>query len=498
MTRRPPARLLLPAALALCALPPREATADVPAPVELNGFSEVQGLRFADADEDGIQDLMLVMGREVRVWRGVKGGPIRTAPTWIFTLPGDATYAWPGRTLEGSNGAKAPTLLALGRGGALRLRPGLPPVVEEGLRVALRWADPARGVLTDFVRGTNLLLPYEFGWQWVPDWIGARARAFDLAVPPKRKVASPGAFLEEGAVVTWEWPAPTLVPSWAPTGGPAAFVLGDDGLHAFSPKGDDAVQEAFWPTTFLPPVGDGRVVLADLDGDGTPDVCHEATTNDSGTYTFFRTPPPAALGMRARGGRVPAPAGDLRPARGKVKLSGFQFPPDYADLDGDGRRDMAITTIDIDASNIRRAIMQGRVVAKTRAFLNRSKAGAGEFFGAPDAEVDSDILVKLRFTYSGSIEVKRSFTILPTADLDGDGKKDLVIRTSPDTLAVRRGIGAGVWSEEPRTVAIPPMGKSPDLEAYAADLTGDGKDDLVLLYRAPPGGSDTIFFLQSP
>src|SRR5205814_4151814 len=178
--------------------------------------------------------------------------------------------------------------------------------------------------------------------------------------------------------VQWEWPAPTLVPTWAPTGAPAVFLLGDDGLHAFSPTGDE-FREAFWSTAFLPPVGDGRVVIADLDGDGTPDVCHEATTNDSGAYSFFRTPPPdKAPAVKHRGGPVPAPSGDLRPARGRLKLSGFQFTPDYVDLDGDGLRDVAITTIDIDATNITRAVLQGRVTAKTRAFLNRSRSGAAE------------------------------------------------------------------------------------------------------------------------
>ena len=118
--------------------------------------------------------------------------------------------------------------------------------------------------------------------------------------------------------------------------------------------------------------------------------------------------------------------------------------------------------------------------------------------GTPDAEVDSPIGVRLRFTYAGAIEVKRSFTIVTTADLDGDGRKDLVIRTAPDTLSVHRGTASGVWEKEPALVPIPPMGTSPDVEGYAADLTGDGKDDLVLLYRAPPGGEDRVFVLVSP
>ena len=39
---------------------------------------------------------------------------------------------------------------------------------------------------------------------------------------------------------------------------------------------------------------------------------------------------------------------------------------------------------------------------------------------------------------------------------------------------------------------------SPDVEGYVGDLSGDGKDDLVLLYRAPPGGADRTVVLVSP
>jgi hypothetical protein len=41
------------------------------------------------------------------------------------------------------------------------------------------------------------------------------------------------------------------------------------------------------------------------------------------------------------------------------------------------------------------------------------------------------------------------------------------------------------------------MGDSPDLEAFPADVTGDGKDDLVLLYRGAPGKTDRVVVLAS-
>jgi hypothetical protein len=55
-----------------------------------------------------------------------------------------------------------------------------------------------------------------------------------------------------------------------------------------------------------------------------------------------------------------------------------------------------------------------------------------------------------------------------------------------------------VWAKEPRSVRIPAVGASPDVEGYVGDLTGDGKDDVVLLYRAPPGGTDRTVVLPMP
>ena len=145
-----------------------------------------------------------------------------------------------------------------------------------------------------------------------------------------------------------------------------------------------------------------------------------------------------------------------------------------------------------------RAVAQGRVTARTRAFLNRSASDPSTLFASkPDAEVSSDIRVRILFTFSGAIDVQRSYTILATADLDGDGRKDLAIRTPEGPLSVRRGTAEGVWDGEARSVPIPPVGDSPDVEGYVTEATGDRKDDLVLLYRAGAGGADRVYLVPS-
>jgi hypothetical protein len=494
---RPRSRGALAAALA-CALAtsPRAARPDEGSrgPVVLDAPGAVWGLRVADADGDGVKDLLVVSGREIHLWRGAKGAPFPRTESALFRVPEGATFVAPGRVL-GDAANRVPSLLALGRTQALRLVPGGGAAVEEGLEVSLPWGDPTRAVLGDFVEGKSLFLPTPDGLRWVPDWVGARADSVLLPLRPARTVTAAGPFVEDGATVRVSWPKPFLVPAWAPAGGaPAVFSVGADALHAFVRGGDGAVVERTWSTAFLGREGAPTQSLVDFDADGTPDLVNAVTTNDSGAYVFFRTPPPALANATPT---APAAPLDLRPARGSIRLKGFQLPIEFPDLDGDGRPDVVVTTIDVDGSNVTRAVLRGRVVAKTRAFVNRSAKGAEFFAPTPDAVVESEIGVQILFTYSGSIDVKRSFTILTTADLDGDGRKDLVIRSGPETLAVYRGAAEGVWASSPTELSIPAVGKSPDVEGYAGDLDGDGKDDLVLLYRAPPGGSDRTVVLLS-
>ncbi|HVG94926.1 MAG TPA: VCBS repeat-containing protein [Planctomycetota bacterium] len=468
--------LLLAGALA-CGLAPAAARgADAPPPpLVLQAPALVDGVRTVDVDGDRVVDLVLSSGREVRVWRG---GTLAAAPTWTFAVPPEATFV----TVHGAGAAargKGPTLLAIAGERVLRLAPGQPAVALEGVSAAVPWTDHRRATMSDFAPQGGLLLPTASGFRWIPDLEGAPGRAFDIEAPPARRVQPAGPFLEDSGVAIATWPSPWFGTAEPTNGsGAAVWIASDDALRSFRVV-EGTVEARAIPSSFLPRENWQRTVLEDLDADGAPDLAHEASTNDSGTYVYFHTP-------------CVEEGDDLRPPRATIRLRGFQIPPEYTDLDGDGRPDVVITSIDIDGSNVIAAISRGRVVARTRAFLNRSERSKEWFPATPDAEVESEIGVRILFTYAGAIDVKRSFTILPTADLDGDGRKDLVIRTGDDRLAVRLGRAEGVWSKEATTIAIPAVGRSPDVEGRAADLTGDRRDDIVLLYRAGPGETDRV------
>lgn len=285
--------LALVCALAASAPPAR---ADDAGPVALDAPGAVWGLRVTDADGDGVKDLLIVAGREVHLWLGAKGRPFPKTASMVFHVPEGATFVAPGRVL-GEGATRTPTLVALGREKVLRVVPGA-GAVEEGLDVALPWTDPTRAVLGDFVDGDSLFLPTPDGLRWVHRWRLDDVRTSTLLpLRPIRTVTAAGPFVEDGATVRVTWPKPFLVPSWAPAGGaPAVFSVGPDAVHAFvsRPTGGDApVTEYAWPTAFLGKDGAPTQSLVDLDADGTPDLVNAVTTNDSGSYVFFRTPPPA-------------------------------------------------------------------------------------------------------------------------------------------------------------------------------------------------------------
>jgi hypothetical protein len=344
--------------------------------------------------------------------------------------------------------------------------------------------------------GTGKEAPLE-GVSFPLSWSDSRAATFarlppaGTPFPPNlpldRHVEPPGAFLEDAAAVT-EARCHVFVgaPPLGADAGAAPLSWAFAGRELLAIRGGERMR---FDLSFLPTEGDRRLV--DLDGDGAPEVVHRQTTNQEGTYAFFRPQRPALTQ-----GRLPERGPDPRPPSSVLRLTGFQLEPDFVDLDGDGRLDFVITTIAIDARNTLRAL-GGKVTASTKAFLGRERPGQGGFFAtAPDADIASDIGVAIRFSPAGNIDVRRSFTIVVTGDYDGDGRKDLAIRTGPETLSIHAGRPGGVWSAAGRDVPIPPLGDSPDLEAFPADLTGDGKDELVLLYRHGAAGGDRLSVIR--
>jgi len=336
-----------------------------------------------------------------------------------------------------------------------------------GPRAELDWADGYQANFAPLVRSGGVLVPTPGGltWHGVDHPTPPITR---LALPRYREVIPAGGFVEDIAIVTEALPQVWVAERQGKLP-PALWALG--GTQLLGPDG------IAYDLAFLP--REGTRLLDDLDGNARPDVIHEGGTNQERTYAFFRTPPPG---------------GDLRPPAAVLRLSGYCLDPQTIDLDGDGLRDFVVTTLPVDARNTVRAL-GGKVTANTKAFLNRG--GGKSFAPTPNASVASDVGVAIRFTPGGRIQIQRSLTILASGDYDGDGRRDLAIRTGDETLVVRPGMaGRAVWAAEGREVRIPSVGASPGVEGHTADLTGDGRDEIVLLYRQAHGGRDRVWVIR--
>ncbi len=457
----------------------RGGAAAEPTTLELLGVDTVDGLLIADIDADGADDVLILEGRDLSVWRGRKNAAPAPDATWKRTLPAGVSFVDAMHT-------RRPAVLTVGTDAVavIALDGEAAPIRQPGYESRLRWRDAEGAVFADLVRArprAAWLLPHDGGWEYEPDGAGG---PIQLALAPHRHVSSRGPFLEDTCTVVDALPS-IFVGVGAPAGAKDAALWALDGRTLVS---QSAGQRVTYDLAFLSAAGGGDFdqTLVDLDGDDRPDLMHRIGTNREARYGFFRTRPAAKDSKTGP---------SHKPAVGTLSLSGFQLPPELVDLDGDGLKDLIVTSMQVNAANMLGALTSGRVTAETRAFLNRWKRDGTTFFDAePDAVIKSQIGVKVQFNYAGNVEVIRSFTILVNGDFDGDGRCDLAIRTAPDTLTIRRGTKDGVWAgdDESHTLKIPPQGASPDIDGYVADTDGDGKDEIVLLYRKPPGGKDRV------
>jgi FG-GAP-like repeat/FG-GAP repeat len=222
---------------------------------------------------------------------------------------------------------------------------------------------------------------------------------------------------------------------------PVTILLGDGKGHFTD--GTSSIFEGDVPRTQVP----RQIVIADFNGDHRPDVFIADHGDD-------HPPWPGYQNMLI----LSAPGGELVDATANLpQVYDFTHSAAAADVNGDGTTDLYIGNIG-GAKNV-----------PPRILLND---GTGHFTLCNDC-LPAAVTNLDQNTYTGST----------FADVNGDGRPDLVLSANTDTpqSLVLLNDGTGHFSELPGALPAKPFG--PDaigLDPTPLDINGDGRPDLVI------------------
>jgi hypothetical protein len=234
------------------------------------------------------------------------------------------------------------------------------------------------------------------------------------------------------------------------------------------------------------------ILIVDVDGDGKPDIVmnigsanmyiFRQSTNSSGNLSsaYFDSPVQVALGTN-----------------NNLTLNAF------ADIDGDGKPDMVFVSNNV---NNRVVVMRNTTTGSTISFgtlVVISTPSGSMPNGITFADLDGDGRLDMVVTNTAlnNISVFRNISTsvattsfatsvqfstgtypyaVKAADLDGDGKMDLVVSNSGDnTISVFRNTSTGTSSIAFASASTFATGTYPEIPVLG-DLDGDGKIDIIV------------------
>lgn len=463
---------------------------------------KIKAVRTADVDGDGRQDLVLLLeakeGRTTTLL--VLPSPPQPDPKSFFAAAGatrvtcDGDLATAGAVALGRFGAggafrlrffgaggvldveaggarpppdprqAVPTLLARSPDRPLALWDGVAdldgdgrdecwfPVPDEGGCMQLLGGTPAGDRRLDLVVGstaTSSLEEVVRRTAYVPNLAAA-----DLDGDGKKELLA----LRDGALVAW--PASQAAPGGAAARVAPSFRLA---LPFLAPQKDLGPEEVRTP----------RIQVLDADADGKADLLVTIVTGRRDQLGSLRTTLWYFPGPLADPG-----TGALRAPQGRIDTESLVLHPRFVDLDGDGALDYVTDSIRGTQGDLLKRVLGAEPKITLVAF--RFDRAARRYEAQP--------LFSVERPYASEQALSNKFgpSAWFDADLDGDGRKDLLDLgnlTGVEVLAARPrasgGTGDPVQFAEslvPR-IAVP---KGLAAGSLLTDLTGDGRPDVVL------------------
>lgn len=217
-----------------------------------------------------------------------------------------------------------------------------------------------------------------------------------------------------------------------------------------------------------------RLDLEDVDGDARADLVATRTLGEIGLFESLRT---QQLVFRGRDGGFSEGTPEVL-----LNIKGVSADPILIDWNGDGRRDLVVSSYRMDLfTNVKRALVESLGITY---MVYLRQEGSPWFGDEPDLSLEVDVPLEALEKRGGAQPVDL------TADLDGDGTRDMLRRSPDGPLLVsfgaqQKGMFGGDdpgFDEKVLQVGVP-RSEPP----RPIDLDGDGKDELVL---EPFGGDD--------
>ncbi|MEE8104299.1 MAG: VCBS repeat-containing protein [Planctomycetota bacterium] len=231
----------------------------------------------------------------------------------------------------------------------------------------------------------------------------------------------------------------------------------------------------------MPEAEFGDLTFLDINSDTKTDVV--AVNRKAGQATILIAMPGALL---------------AKPGRVTLKVPGRMRYPVLSDFNGDQAVDLAIPYHpQPDFGMVVQAALRGEIPVKVPIFLNHP--GRPVPFRRLASESHTfPVRIRVGADASGRLSVSGLVIVEYGADLDGDGRKDLVVSQKTDRLVVHPGRPGRVFHEDPAyTIPVPDSAPYKSVASNAANLNGDNRSDIILHYRGTGKRPDRLLVLLS-